>query len=152
MQCKDGGRSVRDPQGFEGPRGEALGLGLLDVETELTGDKTLSAAQGATAGDDARFKGYEMHLGLTFGPGCDRPMVVFDDGRRDGAISADGRVRGCYAHGLFSEPAQRSALLARLGGRGSGLSYEASVESALDAVAAHLARHIDLDRLLKLAA
>jgi adenosylcobyric acid synthase len=145
------GRSVRDPQGFEGPRGEALGLGLLDVETELTADKALSPVRGATAGDGARFKGYEMHLGRTFGPGCNRPMLVFDDGRRDGAISADGRVRGCYAHGLFSEPAQRSALLARLGGRGSGLSYEASVDSALDAIAAHLARHIDLDRLLKLA-
>lgn len=144
------GRSVRDPQGFEGPRG-ALGLGLLDVETELAGDKALSPVQGVTAGDGARFKGYEMHLGRTFGPGCDRPMLIFDDRRCDGAVSAGGRVRGCYAHGLFSEPAQRSALLARLGGQGSGLSYEASVDSALDAIAAHLAAHIDLDRLLTLA-
>ncbi len=145
------GRSVRDPQGLEGPPGEALGLGLLDVDTELNGEKLLSPAQGVTAEDGARFKGYEMHLGRTFGPGCDQPMLVLDDGRRDGAVSDDGRVRGCYAHGLFSEPAQRAALLARLGGQGSGLSYEASVESALDAVAAHLETHIDLDRLLTLA-
>jgi adenosylcobyric acid synthase len=78
-------------------------------------------------------------------------MLIFEDGRRDGAVSADGRVRGCYVHGLYSDPAQRAALLARLGGEGSGLSYEAAVEDALDAVAAHLEAHIDLDRLLTLA-
>jgi adenosylcobyric acid synthase len=78
-------------------------------------------------------------------------MLVLDDGSGDGAVSADGKVRGCYIHGLFGDPAQRAALLARLGGAGSGLSYEASVEDALDAVARHLEAHIDLDRLLTLA-
>jgi adenosylcobyric acid synthase len=145
------GRVVRDPHGAEGPPAAAAGLGLLDIETELGGDKVLAPAQGVGAADGAPFAGYEMHLGRTYGPGCDRPMLVFDDGRRDGAVSPDGRVRGCYVHGLFSDPAQRTALIARLGGTGSGLSYEASVEDALDAVAAHLAAHIDLDRLLSLA-
>ncbi len=145
------GRAIRDPRGFEGLPGEAVGLGLLDFETELTGEKILAPVAGVGAGDGARFSGYEMHLGRTFGPGCERPMLIFDDGRRDGAVSADGRVSGCYVHGLFSEPEQRASLLERLGGRGSGLSYEASVEAALDAAAAHLAGHIDLDRLLTLA-
>jgi adenosylcobyric acid synthase len=54
-------------------------------------------------------------------------------------------------HGLFAEAAQRSALLARLGGRGSGLSYDESLDAALDAVASHLETHLDLDRLLTLA-
>jgi adenosylcobyric acid synthase len=142
------GRSISDPHGFEGPPGRVQGLGLLDIETELGGDKLLASAQGRSAEDGAPFEGYEMHLGRTAGAGCERPMLVFDDGRRDGAISADGRVRGCYVHGLFSAPAQRSALLARLGGAGSDRSYEASVEAALDAIATHLEAHIDLDRLL----
>ncbi len=145
------GRLVRDPHGAEGCPGETAGLGLLDIETVLGGDKVLAPVQGAGAGDGATFHGYEMHLGRSFGPGCDRPMLVFDDGRRDGAVTADGRVRGCYVHGLFGDPAQRSALLARLGGTGSDLSYEASVEHALDAVAAHLEAHIDLDCLFSLA-
>jgi adenosylcobyric acid synthase len=58
---------------------------------------------------------------------------------------------GCYVHGLFADPAQRSALLARLGAEGSGLSYDAIVEDALDAIAAHLETHINLDFLLTLA-
>jgi adenosylcobyric acid synthase len=145
------GRTVSDPQGLEGPPGAALGLGLLDVETELGGDKLLAPVRGRSAENGAPFEGYEMHLGRTWGAGCARPMLIFDDGRRDGAVSADGRVSGCYVHGLFSDPAQRAALLARLGGAGSGLSYEAAVEDALDAVAAHLEAHVDLDRLLALA-
>ncbi len=114
------GRRISDPQGLEGPPGEAPGLGLLDIETELGGDKLLAPARGKSAADGAPFAGYEMHLGRTSGPGCARPMLVFEDGRRDGAVSPDGRVSGCYVHGLFGDAAQRAALLARLGGAGSG--------------------------------
>jgi adenosylcobyric acid synthase len=78
-------------------------------------------------------------------------VLRFADGRGDGATSADGCVSGCYVHGLFTDAAQRSALLARLGGKGSGVSYDKSLEAALDAVALHLETHIDLDRLLTLA-
>jgi adenosylcobyric acid synthase len=78
-------------------------------------------------------------------------LLRFDDGRTDGAISADGKIAGTYVHGLFSAPAQRSAWLGRLGGKGSDASYEDSVEQALDAIAAHLEAHLDLDRLLRLA-
>ncbi|SFK73550.1 cobyric acid synthase [Methylocapsa palsarum] len=145
------GRSIRDPQGFEGPPGEARGLGLLDVETEFSGEKILKPVHGETAGNGAAFSGYEMHLGRTIGPDCARPMLRFDDGRADGAVSANGKIMGCYVHGLFADPAQRGALLARLGGESSGLSHDAMIEDALDAVAAHLETHIDLDVLLTLA-
>jgi adenosylcobyric acid synthase len=92
-----------------------------------------------------------MHVGRTFGPDHTRPLLRFVDGRNDGAVSKDGRVSGCYVHGLFASAAQRSALLARLGGKGSGVSYEESLDVALDAIASHLEKHIDLDRLLTLA-
>src|ERR1700675_4873737 len=58
------GRAIRDPGGLEGPAGAVEGLGLLDVETTLSGDKRLTPVRGAT-GDGASFKGYEMHMGLT---------------------------------------------------------------------------------------
>ena len=59
-------------------------------------------------------RGYEMHLGVTTGPGLTRPML--DLGRRpDGAVSPDGRVAGCYLHGLFASDPFRRAFLARLG-------------------------------------
>ena len=62
-------------------------------------------------------RGYEMHLGVTTGPGLARPMLRLG-GRPDGAVSADGRVAGCYLHGLFASDAFRRAFLARLGADG----------------------------------
>ena len=48
-------------------------------------------------------------------------------------MSADGRVQGCYLHGLFAADAFRTAFLARLRpGRTGGLAYEAEVERTLD--------------------
>ncbi len=145
------GRRIADPDGIEGPPGVCDGLGLLDVETVLTGAKLLRAVSGYTVGDDVPFNGYEMHVGETSGPDRMRPMLRFDDGQEDGAISRDGRVRAAYVHGFFSDDRQRAAWLVRLGGGPSDLRYETEVDAVLDRLAAHLGRHIDLARLLGLA-
>jgi adenosylcobyric acid synthase len=145
------GFSIADPDGIEGPPGSADGLGLLDVTTELIGDKSLVAVKGCTVADGVAVAGYEMHIGRTTGAGTQRPLLRLDDGRLDGAISADGRVAGSYLHGFFTGDAQRAAWLARLGTPSSSLAYEALVEQTLDALAAHLAGHLDIEKLLSLA-
>src|SRR6202035_791469 len=109
------GRSIADPDGIEGPPGSAAGLGLLEVTTELTGDKSLIAVKGRTVADDVAVAGYEMHIGRTIGFGTQRPLLRLDDGRLDGAVSAGGRVAGSDLHGFFAVDAQRAAWLARLG-------------------------------------
>jgi adenosylcobyric acid synthase len=145
------GRTIEDPPGIEGPPGRAEGLGLIDVDTVLTGDKKLAETSGKTIDDEVSFRGYEMHVGITTGPDTQRPVLRFADGRVDGAASADGRVAGAYVHGLFADDRQRRALVASLGARASDFSYDATIEETLDALAEHLAAHIDLDRLLSLA-
>src|SRR5271156_2033671 len=62
------GQTVADPDGVEGPPGAEPGLGLLDVETVLTGDKRLTEVTGSSVADDTPFHGYEMHVGRTDGP------------------------------------------------------------------------------------
>ena len=143
------GRIIADPAGIEGPAGTASGLGLLDVETTLSGAKRLVPAGGEALG--APFSGYEMHMGVTRGRDCERPFARLADGSQDGAMSADGRVIGTYVHGLFGDDRQRSAWLVRWGARPSRLSHDALVEATLDRLAAHLAAHVDIDRLLGLA-
>ncbi|REF89215.1 adenosylcobyric acid synthase (glutamine-hydrolysing) [Methylovirgula ligni] len=145
------GRRIADPEGIEGEPGETAGLGLLDVETILGGDKTLLAVAGRSVPNNVPFKGYEMHVGRTWGPDCARPLHRLDDGREDGARSANGLVAGTYVHGLFADDAQRHAWLNSLGGVASGLAYEDQVERILDNFAAHLESCLDLDRLLSLA-
>ncbi|HEY0145725.1 MAG TPA: cobyric acid synthase [Methylovirgula sp.] len=145
------GRLIADPDGIEGPPGETPGLGLLDVDTVLGGEKMLLAVAGHDTTDGAPFNGYEMHIGRTYGPDCTRPVHRLDDGRHEGARSASGLVAGTYVHGLFADDHQRRAWIASLGGRGSDLAYEDQIERTLDALAAHLETHLDLDLLLSLA-
>ncbi len=143
------GRALADPDGIEGPPGTAAGLGLLDVETVLSGDKTLENVGGVDLASGEKIHGYEMHLGLTEGPGRARPWLKLADGRAEGAISRDGRVMGSYVHGLFAADGFRRAFLSGLrSGRGHAQAYEARVEETLDALADHLETHMDLDRLL----
>jgi adenosylcobyric acid synthase len=181
------GREISDPQGIEGPPQTVPGLGLLNFATALTGEKTLRRVSGAAYG--APFEGYEMHVGESRGEALSRPLLRFEDGCPEGAVSADGRVAGCYVHGLFTSDAFRRAWLATFGegevpphpvllpegrrdpktirsensgvlspqrgeGQGEGdfpLRYDALIEQTLDELAAHLARHIDMEALLKLA-
>ncbi|MDP3553454.1 cobyric acid synthase [Methylocystis sp.] len=145
------GRVIRDPLGVEGAAGDAQGLSLLDVETTLTGEKTLSPVSGHAPIFDAPFCGYEMHVGATTGPDCARPALQLAEGRADGAISRDGRVAGAYAHGIFADDCLRASLLRTLGAPPSSLRYEGSIEETLDALAAHCAQHIDLDALWEMA-
>ena len=143
------GRAITDPDGIEGPSGETEGLGLLDIQTRLTGDKKLVAVRGRTS-DGVGFSGYEMHIGETSGPDTGRAFALID-GQPEGAVSADGLVAGTYTHGLFADDNQRAAWIARLGGSAAGLDYEAGVEAALDALAAHLEAHLDIDALVRIA-
>ena len=144
------GHVVRDPEGIEGAAGEMPGLGLLDVETVMTGDKRLVRTQGVHVGTGALMQGYEIHIGRTAGADCGRPFATVA-GAAEGAVSRDGRVMGSYLHGMFAGDAFREAFLAGLGAAPSGLNYGAEVEATLDALAAHLEAHLDVPGLLALA-
>jgi adenosylcobyric acid synthase len=145
------GRTIADPHGIESAAKSVPGLGLLQVETVIEGEKTLAEVAGTTLADAAPVKGYEMHMGVSTGPDTARPLVRFHDGRADGAISADGRIAGTYVHGIFADDAQRRAWIERLGGTPSGHSHDAEIQKTLDALAAHLEAHIDVDHLLRAA-
>ena len=148
------GKLVRDPMGLEGPAGETLGLGLLDIETEIGGEKRLASIDTTDLQSGCRVIGYEMHMGRTTGKGLERPWLLLQDGgrcpRHEGAISADGRVMGSYVHGLFGSDAFRSRWLAVHGGEASALDYEARTEAAIEALADHCEENLDLDALLAL--
>ena len=175
------GRSISDPNGIEGPPRTVPGLGLLDVETAMTGDKTLrevagvlvgvagavgrGASGGASEADGAvalgstgaptlagaAFAGYEMHVGSTTGAGVARPFLRFADGSTDGAVSLDGRIAGCYVHGLFGETQARAALVSAIGAAPSQDDHNARVDAALDEIAGELERCLDIPALAAIA-
>ncbi len=143
------GRRIADPDGIEGPAGEAPGLGLLDIETTMAGEKVLGVASGVEVASGEAVQGYEMHMGETTGGDLARPWLALADGRFDGAVSAERRIMGSYVHGIFAADGFRRAFLARIrAGRASDVAYEARIEAVLDGLAEHLERHLDLDALL----
>ena len=141
------GRRVRDPEGVDGPAGEAPGLGLLDVETEMEGEKSVRPVRGACTRSGAPLSGYEIHMGTTTGADTARPFARIE-GNADGALSPDGRIEGCYVHGLFAGDAFRSLWLEGVrAGAGSALAYEPAVEQALEELADGLDAALDVDAL-----
>lgn len=144
------GRSVADPDGLEGAPGTTDGLGLLDIHTVMGRSKHLNRVQGKERDSGLPVSGYEIHLGRSEGPDCARAWIDID-GRSEGAASANGHVRGTYLHGLFNETAFRQAYLARLGAAADARDHGADVDHALDRLAEHLERHMDIAQLLRLA-
>ncbi|WP_414474182.1 cobyric acid synthase [Microvirga sp. M2] len=146
------GRRIDDPFGIEGEAGRSVeGLGLLDVASTLTETKRLEAVTGTTIPDGIPLSGYEMHVGETSRQSVSvQAFARLEDGRLDGAVSADGRVTGTYVHGLFADDRQRARWLRLVGAEPSDLAYEALVDDILDRFADHLEKHLDCERLLEL--
>lgn len=137
------GRGVHDPHGIEGEAGSSEGFGWLDLHTTLAPHKQLRNVTGTLALEGAAASGYEIHCGVSEGPALSMPACLLDDGRRDGAMSADGHVMGTYLHGVFDHPAALSALLRWAGLRDAQAVdvralREESIERLADAVDANL--------------
>ena len=145
------GRQISDPDGIEGPPASVPGLGHLDVVTVVGRQKHLSLAQATYLPTGDAVSGYEIHMGQTTGPDRAHAWLALD-GHTDGAQSVDGRVMGCYLHGLFAADAFRAAYLSRLGKTVATGDYGATVQDTLNALADHIAAHLDVDRILDLAA
>jgi adenosylcobyric acid synthase len=145
------GEQVHDPLGLEGAAGSSAGLGLLAFETQLEADKQLRNVRGRLALESAAVSGYEIHAGVTSGPALENPAVHLDDGRCDGAQSADGQVFGTYLHGLFESPEASAALL-----RWAGLSdvqevdYHGLRERDIERLADLVEKHLDTGLLRQL--
>ena len=145
------GKTISDPEGIEGAPATVPGLGYLNVETTMFAEKALFEVDGESADGGVPFRGYEMHVGESVGAGTARPLLRIAEGRPDGAVSADGRVSGCYVHGLFGDDRQRSYWMNRIGAGEAIVRYEDDVDATLDTLAEHLGRHVNCDALLAIA-
>ena len=143
------GRRVRDGSGADGSAGEAPGLGLLDVETEMEPEKAVRPVAGTCARSGVPVFGYEIHTGRTAGPdAAARPFGHLERGP-DGAVSADGRIAGTYVHGLFNGDRFRARWLERVrAGTSSSLAWESALDRAIDDLADGLEAALDVDALL----
>jgi adenosylcobyric acid synthase len=116
------GRWIHDPEAIESAAGSSEGLGLLDIESTLAANKTLTNVTGKLLADastallgqevEADVQGYEIHAGVSSGEGLSRPLFELQlqndkslMSYLDGSMTEDGQVAGSYVHGVFDQSA-----------------------------------------------
>ncbi|MBI5451297.1 MAG: cobyric acid synthase [Gammaproteobacteria bacterium] len=143
------GRRICDPHHIEGTTAQAAGLGLLDYDTTLHPEKQLHRRHGRLTLDDAVVTGYEIHAGVSSGPALHHPALVFEDGRHDGARSADNQILVTYLHGLFDSPPACAALLRWAGlTSAANFDYPALREQQINRLADAMEQHLDINAIL----
>jgi adenosylcobyric acid synthase len=137
------GQEIADPKGLEGG-GMSMGLGFLDVMTELDAPKICRQVRATSLLHDVEqhepVRGYEIHLGRT-SHGTVKPCFHIEasdiwEGTAmgdEGAASENGRVWGTSIHGLFDQAGFRRGWLNRARGW-KGLPPISSTESELVAI------------------
>lgn len=159
------GETICDPNHVESSTDQVAGLGLLPVITTFSGQKATYQVTAHVVGGPGwlaevagqEVKGYEIHMGRSrsLNPWLEivsrnaKPAGVLD-----GAVSADGRVWGCYLHGIFANDRLRRAWLKSLqeGKRPQPplpplVNAEALLDESLDRLADAVARSLDMSRL-----
>ncbi|MHB0874426.1 MAG: cobyric acid synthase [Anaerolineae bacterium] len=155
------GREVLDPDGVESSQAGAAGLGLLAVSTTFRGDKQTHRVRASVSGGRGWLaaavgepvEGYEIHMGRSAPTGGGGWLAIHERGGtavsvEDGACSGDGRIWGCYVHGLFGNAGLRRAWLHSLGWQGVAATAATSgPEAALDRLADAVRDSLDMARL-----
>ena len=160
------GRVIHDAEHVESPTTDMAGLGLLPVETSFARTKITQPVEAEVqagpgwlrAIEGQKLAGYEIHLGRTWGS---RPWLQIysaldpEGPRPDGAASPDGRIWGCYLHGLFANDVFRRHWLNSLSVRQEGnesddLASSSSwdIDAALDHLANEVEAALDMTRIL----
>lgn len=153
------GNTVRDPLRAESG-GEEPGLGLLDMETVFTGEKTRTRVNGIAehpqgmfaplAGE--RFQGYELHMGRT--EQREEPFSRLESFGPEGG--SRGSVWGTYVHGIFDRGSFAAAVVnCVLKAKGlpqtaAPQDWDAQQERQLDYLAAQLRKSLDMERINQL--
>ncbi len=143
------GELISDPLGLEGEAGDSVGLGLLPLQTELAPNKVLAntTATMHLGEQPVQVSGYEIHMGRTQSDVAFKPMLTIGDSKQ-GVVSADNCIAGCYLHGLFDQAEAITALA-----NWCGVTVERSQDletigqRAIDVLADRCEAHLDLQKI-----
>ena len=143
------GKMIHDPKGIEGPPKSVKGLGLLNIETTMSNQKTLQEVTAQTKDSNLEINGYEIHIGKSKGQDLANSWIKIND-KNVSAASKDGKIQGCYIHGLFSNDAFRSEYISNLGAEASNINFEDKIDETLNLLSQHIEKHINLNELINL--
>ncbi|HSH05027.1 MAG TPA: cobyric acid synthase [Anaerolineae bacterium] len=155
------GQSIRDDEGVEGETAVVPGLDLLPITTRFYPHKQTHRVTAVPIYNNhpawlphnqQPLTGYEIHMGhtTTTTPWLhltrpDNPTPV-----ADGATSHNGRIWGCYLHGLFANDHFRHHWLTSLGWEPTTLPTPDLFAASLTRLADTIETHFDMTQLEKI--
>lgn len=141
------GQEVSDPNHIEGPIEHIAGLGILPVKTTIEAGKRSRQSTFTMVHNGAQGRGYEIHSGVT---PTSRPLLTLDDGTSDGYFESDS-CWGSYLHGIFDNESIIEQVLSTVNkGFVTSESYAESKQRNYNALADHIRKHIDMERIYKI--
>jgi adenosylcobyric acid synthase len=151
------GQSIHDPQHVESPNDSTDGLGLLPNTTNFARKKATYQVSAKILNFasliDEMIQGYEIHMGETTGT-TQWLEILSRNGKQvrvlDGSVSLNGKIWGCYLHGLFANDSFRQTWLTRLGWQGKVVSQAACFEDSLEKLADAVESALNMDLLGKI--
>ncbi len=157
------GKKIDDQHGIESEHRSIDAIGLLNIETTFDREKTTCRSEaeivdrsvhGSGLRSDAPLSGYEIHMGVSSGDiglfKVRRTGAVPEQGRTAFDGSMNGNCWGTYLHGIFDNDEFRRGIINRIRTRKGlepldrGINYRASVEQAIDRLAAVFREHVDM--------
>lgn len=150
------GEHISDPLGVEGGGGTEAGLGLLPVATEFGPAKHTAQVQAvshAPWAPNVQLRAYELHLGHTIVRRGSAALATIrrhgepESTHEDGTWVDDGRIWGCYLHGIWDNQAFRHGWLRTLGWQASQARDR---RDPYDRLADHVATALDQQMLARL--
>lgn len=139
------GNWIEDPHGVESDRGKERGLGLFNISTTLTREKTTVQQYFNFKGHAEPCLGYEIHMGETRVPeGYYLNMIgAHPEGYFDGDKSW-----GTYLHGILDNPVVINELLRRKFQEAEAMDYRAFKESQYDKLADWIDQHLNMPEII----
>ncbi len=142
------GKEVCDPDGIEGDLKFLPGLGLLPIETVMSGHKTTKQVKFRFMEDERTCEGYEIHMGRTE---TSRPFIWREDGTAEGCM-VDERCFGSYVHGILDNAAVIDFILKPFLNKRDTDDFDPSAyrQRQYDLLADWLREYVDIPRIYKI--
>ena len=150
------GQMVTDPDGVEGTIPQLPGLGILNLTTRMTADKTTRQVEFLFNGEKCR--GYEIHQGVTVPINDDSDCATYpslgdgQDGLLPDVVMEDNCI-GSYIHGILDNKAVIDYLLAdyKIEEKNTEQeSIEAFKNRQYDLLAEHVRQCLDMEKLYEI--
>lgn len=145
------GQTITDPDGIEGGIAQLPGLGLLNITTQMTADKTTQQVEFTF--DGKQCIGYEIHQGRSVAVSASNDASGTDD-KQLPQVVMQGNCIGTYIHGFLDNKPVIDYILRdkcqAKASRGDATDLQQFRDQQYDLLADHVRRYIDIDKLYEI--